>query len=95
MVELLSMWPPGLIRSLHPQNPFQNRQKFFLLKILLEILLKILLETDVGKPQEGATARLLSLGARLPPNERDNQVMMIRSHNDDHTMMKIHNAMYI
>ena len=24
--------------------------------------------------QEGATARLLTLGARLPPNERDNQV---------------------
>ena len=28
--------------------------------------------------QEGATARLLSLGARLPPNERDNQVMIQR-----------------
>ena len=27
--------------------------------------------------QEGATARLLSLGSRLSPNDQDNQVMMI------------------
>ena len=52
--------------------------------------------------QEGATARLLSLGARLPPNERDNQVMCNHKRwpcdndtmiNEDDTMMMIMQCM--
>ena len=49
-----------------------------MLMFLLVIALKIPTNgnhRNVLTSQEGATARLLSLGTRLSPNERDNQVL--------------------